>query len=774
MNNLLKSLVFLIIAISIPVLPSLAAAEPAVVVGRVYQVEGDLLGYIPDDEDWVALVKDAPFGEGDTLYSGSTGRAELIVPNGTWIRTGNNTQIQFIALDTDLSEMDVASGVARFYNKSSDTAIKVTSPFGYVLAYPGTVFDFYVGDDSVEVVAVRGKVSFVRSENEAKYDVEEGSPSILADYDQVSSGDGTVDPDWDRWNSKREKYWAEKARHRGRSTNYLPPSLRDEAYTLEENGRWERIPYEGSSRWFWRPTTVAIGWSPFTMGRWTDWDGDQTWIPAEPFGYVTHHYGNWVYVRNNWYWAPPVASVQIGLPLLNVGFFWNPGRVSWIHSGANVGWVPLAPRETYYSHRHWGDPHSVVVNNVNITRININVRNYAYANRAIVVHQNNFYNVNNYRNVRVNNINNTTIINNYRGAPVVNNTVINNYSTNKQRYSYTNKPVNQKPHNSVIKRIEQNETNMHKDKGRKENAAVLQQQVKRTPEGRINREYRVAPPMITNRIVPAKEVRLPESKVQFQQKEIKRRTEGATETRPGQMGRPKKPPVQPEQVGSERVKPETPALQEKPGKARAPERVAPQIPDQAEKPGKVGKPQKPPVKPKQVESERVKPELPALQEKPVKSGAPEQIAPQIPGQPEKTGKIRRPQKPPVQPEQVGSERVKPAPPALQEKPVKSGAPEQIAPQIPGQPEKPGKIRRQQKPPVQPEQVGSEHVKPAPQPLQEKSGKARAPERIAPPKTGQTEKPGKISRPQKLPVQPVQVGSEGVKQIKPGKQSKSKE
>ena len=76
-----------------------------------------------------------------------------------------------------------------------------------------------------------------------------------------------------------------------------------------------------------------------------------------------------------------------------------------------------------------GELHAVVVNNVNITQININVRNYAYANRAIVVNQNNFYRVNNYKNVRMTNINRTTIINNYRAAPVVNNTVINNYTT---------------------------------------------------------------------------------------------------------------------------------------------------------------------------------------------------------------------------------------------------------------------------------------------------------------------------------------------------------
>ena len=97
-----------------------------------------------------------------------------------------------------------------------------------------------------------------------------------------------------------------------------------------------------------------------------------------------------------------MVTVRVGLPLLNIGFFWNPGRVSWIHSGAYVGWVPLAPRETYYSHRNWGGPHEVVVTNVNITQININIGSYAYAGRAIIVPRDNFYGVNSYRNVQVN------------------------------------------------------------------------------------------------------------------------------------------------------------------------------------------------------------------------------------------------------------------------------------------------------------------------------------------------------------------------------------
>ena len=182
--------------------------------------------------------------------------------------------------------MDVASGVARFYNKGSQTVIKVTSPFGYVLAYPGSVFDFYVGENSMELIAVKGNASFIHSSTQAKFDVAAGSPSILADQSQVSSGEGAIDPSWDQWNRARDDFWAAKARMRGRSAEYLPSSLQDEAYALEENGRWETVVYEGRERRFWRPTTVAAGWAPFTVGRWTEWEGDQTWVPAEPFGYV--------------------------------------------------------------------------------------------------------------------------------------------------------------------------------------------------------------------------------------------------------------------------------------------------------------------------------------------------------------------------------------------------------------------------------------------------------------------------------------------------------
>ena len=702
----------LFLAVVAMVQPSSAADAPAMVVGRIYHIEGDLLRYVPEENDWVAVVRDAPFGAEDTLFSGSRGMAELIVPNGTWIRIGNSTQIQFIALDTDLAEMDVASGMARFYNKGSDTVIKVTSPFGYVLADPGTVFDFYVGENSVEVVAVKGRVSFVHAATDAKYDVAAGSPSILADQQQVSSGEGTVDPDWDRWNTARENFWAAKARVRGRSVEYLPPSLRDEAYALEENGRWERVPYEGTSALVLAAYDVVVGWSPFTVGRWTDWYGDQTWIPAEPFGYVTHHYGNWVYVRNYWYWAPPVVSVRVGLPLLNIGFFWYPGRVSWIHSGVYVGWVPLAPRETYYSHRHWGGPHAVVVNNVNITQININVRNYAYANRAVVVNQNNFYGVNNYRNVRVTNINRTTIINNYHAAPVVNNTVINNYATNKQRYNYTNVTVNEKPHNTVIKRIQQNETIIQQ--GRKENAAVLQEQSEEYHGGEDQ-------PRGPDRTTQGHELYRTSQRGEPAEIGNKASTEGDQKCRKGSPASPAcsgrrtsvrgtgkagqaKQVVVPQHVA--------PAQAENPGQAVVPEHVAPARPGQK---GQV------------VIPEHATPVKPGQKELPGQVVVPKHMAPAQPGQPATV----------VIPEHVTPARTsQPGPPG------QVVIPQHVAPAKPGQAKQ--VVVPQHVAPAQPENPGQavvpEHVAPA-RPGQK--GQVVIPEHATPVKPGQKELPGQV-------------------------------
>src|SRR3989475_46992 len=489
---------FMVAACLVLLLAPRALAQEGTLVGRIAYTEGQVLRFVPETQDWVATVKDAPFGMHDALYSDPQARAELILPNGLWVRIGASTQLQLIALQSDASEIDLASGVTRFYNTSANGVVKATTPFGSVLAEPDATFDLYVGDQSVEVLALKGNVAFVHQATNARYDVLPGSSSILANATEVAAGDGTVDTAWDDWNAGRDRLWAQRAQVQGASVRHVPPQLQENAYALEENGRWERVSYEGQYHEFWRPTTVAATWQPFTVGRWTDWYGDQCWVPAEPFGYVTHHYGNWVVVDGGWYWAPPVATVAVATgPLL--GFAWYPGRVAWIHSDVDVGWVPLAPTEVYYAHSAWG-PQAVVV--ATAPTVSFSIGSLAFAAAAVVVPQTAFYAVPTYTAVRVTHISQTTIVNTFRPAPVVNQTVINNSTQVTNKYNFTNVTVTQKPHSEVVTRINDNQQRAMQQ-APTVTAATLHQTLATTPPAAPVTQAAVPPPTVTNKLVPA-------------------------------------------------------------------------------------------------------------------------------------------------------------------------------------------------------------------------------------------------------------------------------
>lgn len=495
--------------------------EDTVLVGRISHVEGELLRYVPEEKDWVSTAKDAPFGLDDALSSGDNSRAELILPNNTWVRVDENSQIQMLALKEDLTEVDVASGVARFHNRSATGIIRATTPFGQVVAKPGTVFDVYVGNQSAEVVAVKGQVDFLHEPDEARYEVKAGTTSLIADSRDVTAGSNIVDRDWNDWNEKRDSFWSKRVEVRGDSAKYLPEGLRYDAADLDDHGRWEKVYYDGDYHRMWRPERVSTDWSPYSVGRWTTYYGDQCWIPYEPFGYVTHHYGSWIYIGNLWYWAPPVPRrpVHVVSPL-SITFSWYPGRVAWIHRDRHVGWVPLAPREVYYGHRYWG-PRTVVINQVNIYRPNIHIHKYRHIERAVIIDRDDFYRAKDYRKVRIHNKHHTNIVNHYQAAPVINNTVINNFSSKRERYRMDDRVVHKKPHPSAVDRIFRNQ-NMARDR-RNEDASMIEQNLSRTRVRKVEFKETVPKPRATRRLVAGDKVGKPTSQPKLEGGELRRR-----------------------------------------------------------------------------------------------------------------------------------------------------------------------------------------------------------------------------------------------------------
>ena len=517
------NLIFLLIvlpAILIGFSVEASEVQEDILVGRIAHVEGRLLRFIVEEEDWVETVQDAPFGLEDALYSSEDSKAELIMPNGTWLRVGENTQIQLLALQSDATTVDIGSGLVRLSNKSDDAIIKATTPFGYIVVSGGSVADLYVGDESLEVIAVVGDVDFIHNGSETRYAVRESSFSIIADEKEVAQGNGSVDADWDSWNEERDDAWTKRQRSSRHSAGFLPEPIRIESAALEENGVWERVYYEGDYRDMWRPTRVEPGWRPFSVGRWIVYYGDNCWMPGEPFGYVTHHYGSWVYIESagGWYWTPPLDRFVAATTGAAISFGWYPGRVGWIHSGHSIGWVPLAPNEVYYGYRPWG--HRTIVVNLNMQNtINQDVARYRFINEAVIIQREDFYRGRSYAPVMQRNIEKNVVVGKYKPTAVINTAVFDNFNNDKRRFTYNDVEVTRKPHQIVMRRINENHHAIREFDGIQKER--IERDLRRFDIQSEPPQREVQRPMLSTKIVPSDNIGKPINSLSFERKEIK-------------------------------------------------------------------------------------------------------------------------------------------------------------------------------------------------------------------------------------------------------------
>lgn len=433
-------------------------AEASILVGRLAQVEGEVLRYIESSDEWSAQETENPVGPGDLFQTGDPGKAEFVFPNGTLLRIGENTDMDVVALEEDLTEVTLTGGIARATNTGGES-LRVSFAAGYCLVPKGAEADVRVADGRVEVTALSGATTVYRPRadgTEERYPVAAGA-SLVIDGERIASGSGRPDPLWDRWCRERESV---RGRYRERSP-YLPDTLQEHAWLMQENGRWENIYYRGRNYWFWQPLAVAVDWAPFTVGYWGEWYGDHVWVSAEPWGWVTHHYGHWVRIRGAWWWTPYIyighSEPGISFVGLSIRFgpafrpHWHPGRVVWLSSPTYVGWVPLSPWEHDYCRFNWG-PQTIVVNDSSLFSVRLTLANYRYLDHAVVVGHRHFYRPyyarrSGYAPVRVESIARNAILSTFKPAPVFNARVINNFQLVNvdEKYHFVPKTKTRRP-----------------------------------------------------------------------------------------------------------------------------------------------------------------------------------------------------------------------------------------------------------------------------------------------------------------------------------------
>ncbi len=411
--------------------------EPPVI-GRITFIERNLFRYLRDAKDWALAMVDVPVSDGDILYSDAQGRSELTFPNDTKIRLNDKTKVQLDGLTGTSTALFVNSGIARFHNGDAGTTVKVDTPYGQVLSkQPGT-FDVYVGDSSVAVTAFKQPVRFVDRKG-TQYEVRPDAKSLLANEKMVVSTSRFVNSSWDTWNNERDQ---ELQVREVNPSPYLPAQLQSESLNLEDNGNWEQISYGGESAHYWTPRYVSPDWSPFTVGQWTNWNGEQLWVPYERFGWVTHHHGGWIYHNRRWYWRPPVAGRWRYVP-------WYPARVAWIDSGRHIGWVPISPYEVYYGRRYWGPRSVVYTENIR----NVEIRKYVNVNRVVVVEKDRLYSVHRkYESTRDPQLV-KAVVNNGHAAPVVTREIMQGTNTQLDHHFARTGDFSRKPNVDAVSEL---------------------------------------------------------------------------------------------------------------------------------------------------------------------------------------------------------------------------------------------------------------------------------------------------------------------------------
>ncbi|MBN1832471.1 MAG: hypothetical protein JW896_10195 [Deltaproteobacteria bacterium] len=380
----------------------LCTAQPSygsIHIGRITYMEGTVLTYIEDEEDWMEIGSNTPVGAEDGFYTEKDAKAELVFPNDTMLRMGELTEVEILSIEEEVTEIYIRNGIVRAYSRGSDTVMKVQTAMGYVEIPPQGITDFYVDDRSAEIVALQKDILFHKTVGPGDPEIHQlraGSNALIFSVRHVETGTVLADTPWNRWCLDRDMVLKEQA---AIASPHLPSSLQVYSHELEPYGEWERIKYRGYYYWFWRPVRVSIGWTPFTTGWWNRWHREYVWVSTEPWGWCTHHYGNWINLSGAWWWTPHihmgVSIPGISLVDLHIHFsplfrpFWHPGRVAWISTTSHVGWIPLAPWETYYGCRKWG-PRTVVVKYRDRPRRGNHINHYAYREHSVIIPQKEF------------------------------------------------------------------------------------------------------------------------------------------------------------------------------------------------------------------------------------------------------------------------------------------------------------------------------------------------------------------------------------------------
>jgi len=346
-------------------------------VARMSLINGDVNVRRGDTGEWSSAALNAPVLTGDQVSTGNRSRAEIQFDSANMLRIASDANLTMGSLENNRFVVQLSRGLVTF------RVLRDTDADSGISTEQAELRPTARGEYRVEVMP-DGSVEMTVNSGRAEVYTPRGVEQLRAGRTLVIRGSATHpivsqiarrgDDDWDRWNDRRDKDL-----ERSESYRYVSRDVYG-AEDLDGHGSWVELAPYGR---VWTPR-VSVGWAPYRSGRWAwvDWYG-WTWVSYDTWGWAPYHYGRWMYeARYGWCWWPGGVSSR---------HYWSPALVSFVGWGGGgggisvgigfgrVGWIPLAPFETYrpwYGRNYYRNGHSnvTIINNVNITNVYRNAR----------------------------------------------------------------------------------------------------------------------------------------------------------------------------------------------------------------------------------------------------------------------------------------------------------------------------------------------------------------------------------------------------------------
>jgi hypothetical protein len=279
-------------------LPAFAASQARIV--RLSDVQGSVQIDKNIGLGFENAFLNLPITQGTQLRTRENGRAEIEFEDGSAMRLGPNSVVEFASLGLDdsgkrVSQVSLVEGMA-YVNWRAKDRDQITLNFSretVTLDRPAHVradtsaanSHLAVFKGEVEVDGPADKVTVAKNKT-ATFDTSNDDKSKVAD--------GITEAPLDSWDRNAISYYDQYARNNSSPFGY---GISD----LNYYGSYTNVPGYGS---LWQPYFTGAGWDPFADGAWGWYPGmGYMFASAYPWGWLPYRYGNWVYVPSSgWMW----------------------------------------------------------------------------------------------------------------------------------------------------------------------------------------------------------------------------------------------------------------------------------------------------------------------------------------------------------------------------------------------------------------------------------------------------------------------------------------